>query len=100
MKNLMLDIPLWVSSSFPIIRIVLFAIVVLCAVLIILTTLFQNEDSNSSDAILGQQESYYSQNKGGSRDHKLKVITTISAIVIAVCVILYFVSFLIYPIGA
>lgn len=90
------DIPLWVSKSFPTIRIVLFCLVVACAIVVIVATLFQNEDSADTDVITGSQESYYSQNKGGSRDAKLKLITIISAIVIAVSVILYFVSLLIY----
>lgn len=92
--------PLWMTKSFPIIRIVLFCIVVACAILLIVTTLFQNEDSADTDVITGSQESYYSQNKGGSRDAKLKIITIICSIVITVCVILYFVSFLILPVGA
>lgn len=86
----------WISNSFPIIRIVLFCLVVVCAIIIIATTLFQNEDSNGADVITGQQESYYSKNKGGSRDGKLKLITIITSIIAVVCVILYFVSLLIY----
>lgn len=100
MKNLLLDattaVPIWVSNSFPIIRIVLFCLVVACAIILIITTLFQNEDSNSADVITGQQESYYSKNKGGSRDGKLKLITIITSCIAVVCVILYFVSLLIY----
>lgn len=90
------NIPMWISNSFPIIRIVLFAIVVLAALLVIITTLFQHEDSNGADVITGQQESYFSKNKGGSRDGKLRLITIICSCIIAVCVILYFVSLLIY----
>ncbi len=86
----------WISSSFPIIRIVLFCLIVACAIILIVTTLFQNEDSNNTDVITGQQESYYSRNKGGSRDAKLKLVTIITAIIAVVCVILYFVSLLIY----
>lgn len=86
----------WISESFPIIRIVLFCLVAVCAIILIVTTLFQNQDSNGADVVTGQQESYYSKNKGGSRDAKLKWITIISAIVAVVCVILYFVSLLIY----
>lgn len=86
----------WISSSFPIIRIVLFALVVIAALVVIVTTLFQNEEANGADVITGQQESYYSKNKGGSRDGKLRLITIICSCVIAVCVILYFVSLLIY----
>ena len=79
MKNMMLDVPLWVSNSFPIIRIILFCLVVACAVVLIVATLLQNNDSNGSEVITGKQESYYSKNKGGSRDGRLKLITIISA---------------------
>ncbi|MBP3431279.1 MAG: preprotein translocase subunit SecG [Clostridia bacterium] len=90
------NLPLWVTDSFPIIRIVLFCLVVACAIILIITTLFQHEESNGTDVITGQQESYYSKNKGGSRDGKLRLITIITSIVAVVCVILYFVSLLIY----
>ncbi len=100
MKNLLLEtttaVPIWVSNSFPIIRIVLFCLVVACAIILIITTLFQHEDSNNTDVITGKQESYYSKNKGGSRDAKLKLITIITSCIAVVCVILYFVSLLIY----
>ena len=86
----------WISNSFPIIRIVLFCLVVACAIIIIITTLFQNEDSNNADVITGQQESYYSKNKGGSRDGKLKLTTIICSCIAVVCVILYFVTLLVY----
>ncbi len=86
----------WISNSFPIIRIVLFCLVVLCAIVIIVATLLQNHDNNQTDVITGQQESYYSKNKGGSRDGKLKLITVIFSIIAVVCVVLYFVSLLIY----
>ena len=96
--SMLLDstVPIWVSDSFPIIRIVLFCLVVACAIILIVTTLFQNEDPNDADVITGQQESYYSKNKGGSKDATLKLITIITSIVAVVCVILYFVSLLIY----
>ncbi len=97
---MILDVPVWVTNSFPIIRIVLFAIVVLCAVIVIASTLFQNEESSDTDVITGVQESYYSKNKGGSRDAKLKIITITCSIILAVCVVLYFVTFLIMPVGA
>ncbi len=86
----------WISNSFPTIRIVLFCLVVACAIIIIITTLLQNSESNGTDVITGQQESYYSKNKGGSRDGRLKLITVICSIVAVVCVILYFISLLIY----
>lgn len=99
MNGMLLDTQLvapWISNSFPIIRIVLFCLVVACAIILIVTTLFQHEESGGADVITGQQESYYSKNKSGSRDAKLRLITIIASIVAVVCVILYFVSLLIY----
>ena len=98
MNRMLLDkvVAPWIASSFPVIRIVLFCLVVVGAIILILTTLFQNEDANSADVVTGKQESYYSQNKGGSRDSKLKLITIITAIAVVVCVVLYLVSLLIY----
>ncbi len=90
------QIPIWISDSFPIIRIVLFCIIFACALVMIITILFQSEDSGGTEAITGIKESYYAQNKGSSRDGKLKLITIIMAITIFVCAILYFVSILIY----
>ena len=97
MSNMLLEssLPLWVTNSFPIIRIVLFCVVVVCAIVLIVTTLMQNNDANGAEAITGQQESYYAKNKGGSRDGKLKTLTIIFAIIVAVCAILYFASMLV-----
>ena len=86
------QIPLWISQSFPIIRIVLFCLIFACAIIMIIAILFQSEDAGSTESITGIKESYYAQNKCSSRDGKLKLITTIMAIVIFVCAILYFVT--------
>ncbi len=86
------QIPLWISESFPIIRIVLFCLIFVCAIIMIIAILFQSEDAGSTESVTGIKESYYAQNKGSSRDGKLKLITTIMAIVIFVCAILYFVT--------
>ena len=90
------QIPIWITSSFPIIRIVLFSIIFACALIMIITILFQSEDAGGAEAITGVKESYYSQNKGSSRDGKLKLITIIMAITIFVCAVLYLISILIY----
>ena len=100
MKKLLLEsdpslVAPWISSSFPIIRIVLFCLVVVCAIVLIIATLMQNEDSGGTDVITGQQESYYSKNKGGSRDGKLHLITVIFSCIAVVCIILYFVTLLV-----
>ena len=85
------------TTVLPVLRYVLFGIVMACAIVMIITTLLQSNDSNNGlDAFTGaSQESYYSQNKGASRDAILKRITISMAIIIFVCIILFFVSELI-----
>lgn len=101
MKNLtalLLDklVPQWVSASFPIIRAVLIGIIGLCSVSLIITILMQsNSNANGIDAINGQ-ESYYANNKGRTRDGRLKIWTIVAASIIAFCIILFFVTMLVY----
>lgn len=82
------------ASFLPIFRYVLFGIIIACAIVMIVTTLMQaNDSSKSLDAFTGaSQESYYSQNKGASRDSILKRITIAMAVIIFICIILFFVS--------
>ena len=89
--------PAWVTTLVPVVRYVFLGIIFLSAVVLILVSLFQN-NSNDEGAFLsgGATESYYAKNKGGTIVGKLKVITIICAITIAVLTVLYFVSHLIY----
>ncbi len=81
------------TNVLPIIRYILFFLVIVCAIVIIVTVLMQSNDSSEGmDVISGSQESYYSQNKGSSRDGKLKIITIVMASILLVCAILYFVT--------
>ena len=85
------------TTFLPILRYILFGIIAFCAITMIVTTLMQSNDSGDGmDAFTGaKQESYYSLNKGASRDAILKRITIIMAIIVAVAIVLFFVSELI-----
>jgi preprotein translocase subunit SecG len=85
------------TNVLPVLRYVLFGIIMVAAVIMIITTLMQSSDSNGGlDAFSGtKQESYYSQNKGASKDSILKRITIAMAVVICVFVITFFVTELI-----
>ena len=101
MSNLqLLAYPDWVVESFPIIRIVLVAIIAVCAVLLIITTLMQSNSNEDGTSALsgGVQESYYAQNKGESRNVRLARATVILISVIALCMVLFFVDLIIYPV--
>lgn len=85
------------TNVMPILRYVLFGIIIAASIVMIITTLMQkSESSGGLDALSGvKQESYYSQNKGASRDAILKRITIAMAVIIFVCIITFFVTELI-----
>lgn len=86
----------WIVKSFPIIRIALVGIMFVAAIVLIVMVLMQSSSSQGgTNAISGIQESYYNDNKGGTREGRIKKTTIIMGCLIAVCIVLYFVSLLI-----
>ena len=83
----------FVTVGLPIIRYILFFLAVACSIVMIVSILMQSNDGEGSlDVMTGSQESYYSQNKGSSRDGKLKIITIIMASIIVVSIIAFFIT--------
>lgn len=101
MFNLLADgglTPEWISKSFPVIKFILLVLIVLAAIALIVVVLMQETDNeNGGNAITGIKDTYYSQNKGMNREGRLKKITLILSIFIAVAVIVFFVLTEIYP---
>ncbi|MGI5841861.1 MAG: preprotein translocase subunit SecG [Christensenellales bacterium] len=86
----------FITTFFPILRIVLFALIFICAIVLIIAVLLQSDDSTGgTNVISGTRESYYSENKGDTKDGRLKKITIISAAIIIGSIVLYLVSLLI-----
>lgn len=82
-----------VTTVLPILRVVLFFIAVASAIILTICVIMQsNSQDNTLDVMSGKQESYYSQNKGSSRDGKLKIITIVMACVIFVCILVYLIT--------
>ena len=99
MFNFMLDSlpPDWIVASFPIIRYVLMFIIAVAAIVLVIVTLMQEHDDNgSANAITGASESYYTQNKGETTQGKLKKVTIAMASIIAISIVLFFVTLLVY----
>lgn len=90
----------WITTSFPIIRIVLLALMVLSAIIMIVLVLLQPSNSEGMGALSGQtSDTFYSKNKGRSIEGVMKRLTVIFAIVMAVISILFFVTVAIYPVN-
>lgn len=94
--NLLLESALqadWITTLVPILRYIFIGIIFVCAIVMIVTVLMQSDSNNAaSSAISGVQESYFSQNKGESRDGILKKITIAMVSIIAICILLYFIT--------
>ena len=90
--------PEWISKSFPIIKFILLVLIVLASIALIVVVLMQETDNeNGGNAITGIRETYYSQNKGMNKEGRLKKITIILSVFIAVAVVVFFVLTEIYP---
>lgn len=99
MLNLLLEsLPAdWIVKSFPIIRYVLMFLIAAAAIVLIVVTLLQEHNDNGSmNAITGTSESYYSQNKGETTQGKLKKVTIAMASIIAISIVLFFVTLIVY----
>ena len=90
-------VPTWISNTFPVFeRICLVILALVALVLVVLVFMQITGGSQTSNAITGNQDSYYSQNKSGSREGRITRLIYICVGVIAVVAILYFVLVKIY----
>ena len=84
------------SSSFPIIRIVIISLVILLSLLLIVLILLQPAKQEGVGAISGSTDTFFSKNKGRTREGMLLRMTIIVSLVILALVLLYFVMLSIY----
>ena len=73
---------------FPVFRIILCVFIAICALFLVAVIIVQPSNSSGIGAINGQSETFLSKNKGKTFESKLKRLTVISAIVLAVCSLL------------
>lgn len=91
-----LSVPGWVVDSFPIVRIVMIALMVLIALALIVVIMFQPSSSSGMGALTGARDTFYSKDKSKSLESVMKKITVILGIIEGVLAILFFVSLIIY----
>lgn len=61
----------------------------LCAVFIIVVIMLQQSNSSGVSALGGQQDTFYSKNKGKTLESKLRKLTVVAVAVMAVFMILF-----------
>lgn len=85
-------VPMWITKSFPVFeKICLVVLAVLCLAMVVLVFMQITGGGEAGNAITGNQDSYYSQNKSGSREGRITRLIYICLALIAVFSILYFI---------
>jgi len=99
-RNLLLstEVPAWVAQWFPILQTILIILIAILAIAIIVAVMVQpSKPQGGRNVVLGtNNDSYYAQNKGKTKEGRLNKIIIISSVCIFVFTILYFISFGIY----
>lgn len=70
-----------------ILKIIMFILLAICAVIIIVCIVLQSNTGQSGNILGGSQETYYSKNKGSTKEGILKTITIVCASLIFVIAI-------------
>jgi preprotein translocase subunit SecG len=78
-----------VSALYPIVRIVLLVLIVLCALFMVFVVLLQPGNSSGLGAIGGGAETFLGKNKAKTLEGKMKRLTVIVAISLAVLLIAF-----------
>lgn len=92
MSAAVVTVPQWVSDSFKYIRIVLISLMIVLALLIIVIILLQPAKQEGLGAISGGTDTFFSKNKGRTREGMLLRLTIVIAVTILVLALIYFVT--------
>jgi len=89
--------PNWVVNSFPVIKFILLLLILIASItLVVVVMIQQSEGGDSVNSVTGIKETYFSKNKGLNREVRLRKITVILSIFIAVATVVFFVLTTIY----
>ncbi len=90
MSYILGTVPQWISKSFPVLQSICLVILALLALTLIVLVFMQiNGDSDGNNVITGNQDSYYAQNKGGSREGRITKLAYIMVGLIAFFIVVY-----------
>ena len=85
-------VPTWITKSFPVFeKICLIVLAIISVAMIVLVFMQINGGGETSNVITGNQDSYYSQNKSGSREGRITRLIYICLGLIAFFSVLYFI---------
>lgn len=90
----------WVVNSFPVIKLILVILILICAVFMVVAVMMQEGNTNGMTGITGDSsDTFYNRNKGQSMQGKIKKMTIIVASLILGLCLIYLVLNTIYSGG-
>lgn len=97
MSFILATVPHWISVSFPVLERICLVILALLALVTVVLVFMQITDGNGgSNAITGNQDSYYSQNKSGSREGRITRLVYVMVGLILLFSVIYFILTKVY----
>lgn len=94
LKNLLnaQSMPVWMETSFPIIQIVLLALIAISSVLIIIAVLKKpSNPEGGTNSITGISDTYYMHNKSNTKEGRLQKLIIVALSCIFAFTVIYFV---------
>jgi len=88
----------WVTDTFLGVQIALVVIMAIGCLIVIVGVLASPPQTGAgNNAITGAAESYYTKNRGKNNQGRIKLMIIICAGIVALCALLYFVAYGVYP---
>ena len=94
----LLNVAAWVSDTFRGIQAALVIIMAIACIIMLIGILASPPNTgNGENVITGASESYYTKNRGKNNQGRIRLLIIICASVVALCAVLYFVAYGVYP---
>lgn len=94
----LLNLDAWITDTFKGVQVALVILMAAASVILIIAVLASPPQTGiGNNAITGASESYYTKNKGRNNQGRLRLLIIVCASIIALCAVLYFVSYGVYP---
>ena len=98
MLSNLLNLAQWITDTFGCIQAALVIIMALASIIMIIGVLASPPQTGvGNNVITGATESYYTKNRGKNNQGRIKWLIIGCAITIAVCAVLYFIAYSVYP---
>ena len=87
----------WITTTVPIVKIVLSCIIAILAILMIVAVIAQKGDTNGIQGVTGEADTFYNRNKGQSLQGKMKKLTVAVAVLLLFFCITFLIINSVYP---